>query len=74
MAIDYSKLKGRIVEKYATQSNFSKAINLSERTLSLKLNGEIDWKQSEILKAMKLLDISNNEVNQYFFTLKVQNI
>jgi hypothetical protein len=74
MAIDYSKLKGRIVEKFATQSNFSKAINLSEKTLSRKLKGEIDWKQSEILKAMKLLDISHNEVNQYFFTLKVQNI
>lgn len=74
MPMDYSKLKGRIVEKYETQSNFAEAIGLSERSLSLKLNGSVDWKQREILKAMDLLDISAEEIEQYFFKLKVQNI
>lgn len=41
MSFDYSKLRGRIVEKFGTQVNFAKAIKLSERTLSLKLNGKI---------------------------------
>ena len=39
MAFDYSKLKGKIVEKFQTQQAFAKAMELSERSLSLKLNG-----------------------------------
>lgn len=35
---DYSKLNGRIVEICGTQANYAKAINLSERSVSLKLN------------------------------------
>ena len=72
--MDYSKLKGKIIEKYSTQANFSKALNISERSLSLKLNSEVDWKQSEIFKATKLLGIPNDEIDQYFFKVKVQNI
>ena len=36
---DYSKLKGRITEKFGTQSEFLKAITMSEPTLIKKLNG-----------------------------------
>lgn len=35
MAFDYSKLKGRIIEKYDSQSSFANAMEWSERTLSL---------------------------------------
>ena len=38
MAYDYSKLLGRITEKYGTQAQFSGAMGMSERSLSLKLN------------------------------------
>ncbi|WP_459831247.1 DUF739 family protein [Howardella ureilytica] len=38
MSYDYSKLKGRIIEKYNSNKNFSKKMNISERSLSLKLN------------------------------------
>ena len=38
MMFNYDKLKGRIVEKFGTQMAFSKALGVSERTLSLKLN------------------------------------
>lgn len=74
MSMDYSKLKGRIVEKYQTQGNFANEINLSERSLSLKLNGVIDWKQTEIVKAVELLGIPMQEIDQYFFKTKVQNV
>lgn len=73
MAFDYSKLRGKIVEKFGTQTEFSKAMNLSERTMSLKLNGERTWKQDEICKAVGLLELSNEDIQDYFFTLKVQN-
>ena len=74
MAFNYSKLKGRIVEKYSKQSNFAKAFGCSERTLSLKMNGKRPWKQQEILTAIKLLDLSENDIQEYFFTTEVQNI
>lgn len=72
--MDYSKLKGKITELYSTQGNFAKALNMSERSLSLKLNSEIDWKQTEIVNAINLLGIPKKEIDQYFFTAKVQNI
>ena len=43
---DYSKLNGAIIEKYGTQYNFAKAMNLSERSISLKLNGKVTWKDT----------------------------
>lgn len=72
MSYDYSKLCGRIVEKYGTQAKFADAMNLSERSISLKLNGKVGWKQSEITMACKVLDILLTEISTYFFTLKVQ--
>jgi transcriptional regulator with XRE-family HTH domain len=73
MAFDYSKLKGRIVEKYGNQCEFAKALGCSERTLSLKMNGKVPWKQPEIISAMRLLELENENIQEYFFTLKVQN-
>lgn len=72
MAMDYRKLLGRITEKNGTQANFAKHMNLSERTISLKLNGKIPFKQDEIMRASEVLDIPNNEINAYFFTQFVQ--
>lgn len=67
MPYNYSKLLGRIVEKVGTQSNFAEKMELSERTISLKLNGKVGWKQSEIAKACQVLDISDREIPAYFF-------
>lgn len=72
MPYDYSKLLGRITEKFGTQFRFSEAIGLSERSVSLKLNGHTGWKQSEIARACKLLGIPDREIAAYFFTLEVQ--
>lgn len=72
MAYDYRKLLGRITELYGTQAKFSEAMGLSERSLSLKLNGKVAFKQPEITKACSLLEICENEIPTYFFTLKVQ--
>ena len=74
MSYNYSALLGKIVEVYGTQSRFSNAMGLSERTISLKLNGKRQWKQEEILKAAEILHIRKAEILKYFFTLEVQNI
>lgn len=72
MSFDYSKLSGRIVEKYGTQMNFADAIGLSERSVSLKLNSKIGWKQSEIMRICEALEIGIDEIPDYFFADKVQ--
>lgn len=72
MSYDYSKLKGKIVEVFKTQKNFAKEMEWSERTLSLKLNGGVFWKQDEITKAMELLCIEEKHINEYFFAQIIQ--
>ncbi len=72
MEFDYSKLKGKIKEKYDTQLNFSKVLGISERSLTLKMNCKRDWRQNEIAKCIRLLDISPENIGEYFFNKKVQ--
>ncbi len=68
MAYDYSKLLGRIIEKYGSQANFSGgAMGLSERSLSLKLNSKVGFKQDEIAKACSLLGLTAIDIPEYFF-------
>lgn len=69
MPYNYSKLLGRIVEKVGTQGEFAAAIGLSERSVSLKLNGKVGWKQTEIEKACEILSIDRECIGDYFFTM-----
>ncbi|MGN0532996.1 MAG: DUF739 family protein [Eubacterium sp.] len=69
---DYSKLRGRIVEKCGTIAEFAKRMDLSERTVSLKLNQKRGFKDKDIEKAITVLDINRNDILPYFFTQKVQ--
>lgn len=73
MAYDYRKLRGRIIERYGTLKNFAVEMKWSDRTLSLKMNSKVFWKQPEIMKAAKLLEIPSNEVTDYFFNQNAQN-
>ena len=70
MAFDYSKLRGRIVEKYGTLDSFAKAVGMSSHSLSNKMNNRKYWKQTEIAKAMKVLSIPVAKMNDYFFSEK----
>jgi len=72
MAYDFRKLKGRVVEIFGTQETFAKEMGWSQRTCSLKLSGQVYWKQNEISKACNSLGLSENELQLYFFTLIVQ--
>ncbi len=72
MAYDYAKLNGRIVEKCGTQAVFAEKMGLSERSISLKLNNKIAFKQPEIQRALDVLGLVSEEIQEYFFTLKVQ--
>lgn len=74
LSYNYSKLRGRIVEKFGTLGEFSKAMKWSERTNGLKLNGKVEWKQNEIITAIELLDIEPADIDIYFFNVEVQRI
>lgn len=65
---DYRKLRGRIKEKYGTQSEFSKKIGLSEVSVSNKLNNIVDWGQEEIENIIIALEIPYTDIQTYFFT------
>lgn len=71
---DYSKLRGRIVEKFGTQGKFAEANKMSDRSMSLKLNNGIGLSQDEILRWCNLLDIHTEEIPVYFFKLKVSKM
>lgn len=72
MAYNYTKLIGRIVEKCGTRANFARAVGLSERSISLKLNNKIAFKQTEIEKSLQVLGLGKEDVMDYFFTVEVQ--
>jgi hypothetical protein len=69
MPYNYAKLLGRIVEKFGTQMRFADAMQMSERSVSLKMNGLRPWKQTQIAKACSLLDIPEEEIGAYFFAI-----
>ncbi|GGP07913.1 DUF739 family protein [Oceanobacillus neutriphilus] len=72
MNFNYSSLYNKIVEKYGSKHNFAKAAGLSEKSITLKLDGKDEWKQDEIANTIELLEIDSSEIPQYFFNYKVQ--
>ena len=71
VTFDYSKLAGKIREKFGTQKAFAEALGISEGTLSMKMVGSYYFTQAEMEKAIRLLDIEAGTVSEYFFTVKV---
>lgn len=67
---DYSKLKGRIIEKFDTYSNFANAIGVSSVSLSSYLNNKTRFNQDRIMAAAKALEISIDELPDYFFCVE----
>ena len=71
---DYSKLIGRIIEKFGTRKSFASAVGYSENTISRKLSGKIPISTEDITEwsSPSVLDISYSDIPEYFFKLKVQ--
>ena len=67
MGYNYSKLLGRMKECGITQGRLAREIGKDKSTLSVKLNGKYAFTTKEIDDICKVLDISNNEIGDYFF-------
>lgn len=65
MIFDYNRLKSRIRAKGYTYTSFAKAIEISNNSLSEKLNKGLPFRHIEMYKAKELLDLKN--VDDYFF-------
>lgn len=63
----YSKLRGKITEKFGTQAALAEALGVSLVSVSKKLNGVTGFSQEDIEKWSNLLDISKAEYPDYFF-------
>lgn len=71
MEFDFSKLTGRIIEKFGTRERFAEAMGCTKGWISNRLNNIVHWDAEEILRACKLLDIRPDELHLYFFVPKV---
>ena len=73
MAINQSKLRGRIIEKFGTQKAFAKEYGISNNAMSKKLQGKtaISLADIEKMSAPAFLDIKAEEYPVYFFADKV---
>jgi hypothetical protein len=67
MAYKTERLKSRIVEKYGDQKSFAQASGINRSKVCRLLKGETEWSGSDMMKAVRLLNIPFNEIDVYFF-------
>ena len=72
MTFNFSKLRGKIREKFKTETAFAEAMEISTPTLSAKLNSKVCWTDQEIVKSCGLLEIPLEFIPVYFFTEEVK--
>lgn len=72
MEFDYSKLKGRIIEKFGSQNGFADALGVAFTVVSAKLTGLRAITKNDIIGWSNLLEIPVEEIGVYFFKLKVK--
>ena len=69
---DYSKLLGRIKEKFGTRENLVKHITISITSLNLRLTNQLEFTQNDIQELSFALEIPPEEISTYFFVEKVR--
>lgn len=67
---DNSKLRGRIYEKFGSQTKFAEALGVRVTTVNNQLKRPNNFSQETIAKWANVLEIPANEIGEYFFKLK----
>ena len=65
--VGYPKLRGRIVEKYGSQTEFARKIGKTDQTVTAKLNGKSGFSREDIIEWGRALELTETEVGAYFF-------
>ena len=65
--MEYSKLRGRIVEKYGTMTNFADKIGSTRQTVSHKLTGKSAFSRDDIQRYADALEIPKDDIGVFFF-------
>lgn len=63
----FAKLRGRIKEKFGTESRFAEALGVSLISVSKKLTGRAGFSKKDIEKWCAALDIPVEKIGDYFF-------
>lgn len=71
MSFNYNKLRGRIIERYGSQSAFASEFGISNNVFTKKMNSRIRFTTNDIIRIVNMLDIPESEIGEYFFTQKV---
>lgn len=64
-----NKLRGRITELYDTQESFADAIGKARMWVNQRLTGTVEMSRSDIHLMASALEIPQDEIGVYFFTL-----
>ena len=67
---DYSKLRGRIVEKFGSVTKFAAAAGVKVNSLNVTLRTGTPLKGHSLYKFAEMLEITQAEIPAYFFTPK----
>lgn len=71
MKLNFQKLRAKIIEKYGTLGKFAEAYEISENSLSRKMNNKVPFSCEDIIKISDMLDIDKADIVSYFFTDEV---
>ena len=71
MEFDYTLLRRRMRERYASEADFARDLGISPASLRQKLRNEGDFSMGQMRKTAKLLDIDAQSIPKYFFVEKV---
>ncbi len=72
--MDYMKLKGIRVSKGYTQEVLAEELGISTKTYNRKELGIIEFNRKEIAQLIEILDLSDSEVFNIFFTPELPNV
>ena len=61
-----AKLRGRIVEKYGTITDFAAATGMTKQSISLKLLDKVKFTRRDIIQWSNMLEIADEQQNEYF--------
>jgi len=73
MVKKYSRLHGKIIEKYGNVSQFAKACGLSRVSVDNKLEGRTAFTKRDMEHWSELLGISTDKISEYYFESKVES-